>query len=74
MIEPRQIANHSFVISVVAPGDFHGCDLGQPDFEVSTKGIFMQRLGTCLHVVLKNQMGFCDFGRVLGDISACSLK
>lgn len=64
MIEPRQIADHSFVISVVAPGDFHGCNLSQSDFEVPTKGIFMQRLRTCLHVALQNQMAFCDFDRV----------
>lgn len=69
MIEPRQIANHSLVISVVAPWDFHGCDLSQPDFEMSTKGIFMQRLGTCLHVALQSKMAFFFyFGRVSGDI------
>lgn len=62
MIEPRQIANHSFVISVVAPWDFHGCNLSQANFEMSTKGIFMQRLGTCLHVALQKQMVSHDFG------------
>lgn len=74
MIEPRQVANHSFVISVVAPGDLHGSDLCQPNFEMSTKGIFMQRLGTCLHVALQNQMVFCDFGRVPGDTPGHSVK
>lgn len=74
MIEPRQIANHSFIISVVAPRDFHGCDLSQPNFEMSTKGIFMQRLGTCLHVALQNQTVFCDFGRVPGHIPGQSLE
>lgn len=64
MIEPRQIANHGFVVSVVAPGDFHGCDLGQPHFEMSAKGVFVQRLGTRLHVVLQKQVLFGDFGRV----------
>lgn len=63
MIEPWQIANHSFVVSVVAPGDFHGRDLSQPHFEMSAEGIFMQRLGACLHVVLQNQTLFRDFGR-----------
>ena len=58
MIEPRQVADHSFVVSVVAPGDFHGCNLSQTDFEMSTEGIFMKRLGTCLHVALQNQVVF----------------
>lgn len=74
MIEPRQIANHSFVISVVAPWDFHGCNLSQPNFEMSTKGIFMQRLGTCLHVALQKQMVFHDFGRVPGNLPGHLLK
>lgn len=68
MIEPRQIANHSFVISVVSPWDFHGCNLSQPNFEMSTKGIFMQRLRTCLHVALQKQMVFHDFGRTPGNL------
>lgn len=52
VVEPRQIADHSLVISVVAPGDFHSCNLSQANFEMATKGVLMQRLGARLHVAL----------------------
>lgn len=54
MIKPGKITDHSFVITVIAFADLHGCNLCQAHFKVATKSILMQWLTTSLHMALNN--------------------
>lgn len=52
MIEPGQIADHGFVIAVIAFADLHGGHLGQSHLQVAAERVLMQRLTARLHMAL----------------------
>lgn len=55
MVKPRQISDHSFVVSVVSSCDFHSSNLSQTNFQMPTKRVFMQWLRTSLHMTLQSK-------------------
>lgn len=57
MIKPGKITDHSFVITVIAFADLHGCDLCQTHFQVPPESVLMQGLTASLHMALNKRFG-----------------
>lgn len=57
MIEPGEVTDHRFVVSVIAFADLHRRNLCQAHFQVPTESVLMQRLTAGLHVALRTKLG-----------------
>lgn len=74
MVKPRQISDHSFVVSVVSSCDFHSSNLSQTNFQMPTKRVFMQWLRTSLHMTLQSKNLISYLKRVFCFTSLYSLS
>lgn len=55
MIQPGEIADHGFVVTVIALADLHGSDLCQTHLQVPPKRVLVEWLTAGLHMALENR-------------------
>lgn len=55
VIQPGEIADHGFVVTVIALADLHGSDLCQTHLQVPPKRVLVERLAAGLHMALENR-------------------
>lgn len=55
MIQPGEIADHGFVVTVIALADLHGSDLCQTHLQVPPERVLVERLTAGLHMALENR-------------------
>lgn len=55
MIEPGEIADHGFVVTVIALADLHGSNLCQTHLQVPPKCVLVEWLTAGLHMALDNR-------------------
>lgn len=60
MIQPGEIADHGFVVTVIALADLHGSDLCQTHLQVPPKRVLVERLTAGLHMALENRKPECS--------------
>lgn len=56
MIKPGEVADHRFVVTVIAFADLHRCNLCQAHFQVPPEGVLVERLAAGLHVALRTKL------------------